>query len=240
MEADHRQTAARLEPRHRRVQPGFKIGQFAIDVDADGLEAARGRMDLVLATRHHRCNQLRQFGGTRERLGGAAGHDGARDAAALALIAVRPQHVGDFAVFRAVEPLRCTLARVRVHAHVQRAVLAEAETTLGHVQLRRRHAQVEQHAIQTGSGFVPVQQVGKAPAMDRHAAIRREVALGHGDGFGILVHDQQTAIGTELTQHATGMTATAERAIQIGTIFDHPQARKDLGVQHRQVARRRL
>jgi hypothetical protein len=49
VEADHRQAAAGLEPFHRRIEPGFEIGQLAVDVDADGLEAARGRVDLVLA-----------------------------------------------------------------------------------------------------------------------------------------------------------------------------------------------
>ncbi|KAG0746925.1 hypothetical protein G6F24_015632 [Rhizopus arrhizus] len=154
MEADDRQAATGLEPFHRRIEAGFQIGQLAVDVDADGLEAARGRVDLVLATRHHRGDQLGQFGGAGERLLLAAGHDGTRDAAALALFAVGPQHIGDLAVFDAVDPLRGTFAAVRVHAHVQRAVLAEAEATLGHVQLRRRHAQVEQHAVQA---------VGRAP-----------------------------------------------------------------------------
>ena len=43
-----------------------------------------------------------------------------------------------------VDELRRANARIRVHAHVQRAVIHEAEATLRVVKLWRRHAQVEQ------------------------------------------------------------------------------------------------
>ena len=125
-----------LEARQRGIETGFQIRQFAVDVDADALEAARGRMDL-LAARHHRGDHGGQVGGAGERLGGAAGDDGARDAAALLLLAVGPQHVGDLAFVGAGDPCRCALAGLGVHAHVQRAILAEAETALGDVELGR-------------------------------------------------------------------------------------------------------
>jgi hypothetical protein len=105
VEADHRQAATGLERSTAASSPA-SIGQLAVDVDADGLEAARGRVDLVLPTRHHRGDQLGQFGGAGERLLLAAGHDGAGDAAALALFAVGPQHISDLALFDAVDPLR--------------------------------------------------------------------------------------------------------------------------------------
>ena len=43
MEADHRQPPARLQARQGGVEPGFEVGQLAVDEDADRLEAARGR-----------------------------------------------------------------------------------------------------------------------------------------------------------------------------------------------------
>src|SRR5690606_40779813 len=109
-----------------RVQPGLEVGQLAVDVDADGLEAAGRRVAAVLAARNHAADQVGQLRGAGERLLGAGGDDRAGDAPALLLLAVGPQHVGDLALVGAGQPLRRALARVRVHAHVQRAVLAEA------------------------------------------------------------------------------------------------------------------
>src|SRR3546814_4045403 len=95
---DHGQAPARHERGERGVEAGFEVGQFTVDVDADRLERARGRVDFLLprlAARHHRGDQLGQLRGASDRLFGAARDDGAGDAAAPALLAVLPQLVGD-------------------------------------------------------------------------------------------------------------------------------------------------
>ena len=81
-------------------------------------------------------------------------------------------------------------------------------------------------------------EVGEAAAADRDARVAAELAFGHRDRLGILVHQQQPASGAEPLQHAARMTATPERAIQIGSIRLHPQPVHDLRKHHRKVAGR--
>ena len=135
----------------------------------------------------------------------------ARDPARHALLAVGPQHVGDLALVGARQPLRRALAAVRIHAHVERAVLAEAEAALGDVELRRGHAEVEQHAVEPVGGRIPVRELGEAAAADRDARVAAELAFGHGDRLGILVHQQQPASGPELFQHRRAHGRRARR-----------------------------
>ena len=216
MEADHRQPAFRCERAERGIQARLEVGQLAVDVDADGLERTRRRMDpapvgCARAARHHRRDQFRQLGGALDRPLRATRDDGAGDAPRLALLAVGVEHVGDLRLRCARQPLRRALAGVGIHAHVQRAVLAERETAFGDVELRRGHTEVEQHAIE--SGHAPVREVGEAAAADRHARIAPELAFGHGDRLGILVHQQQPASGAQSREHAARMAAAPERAV---------------------------
>src|SRR5690606_32275385 len=120
--------------------------------------------------------------------------------------------------------------------HVERPVLAEREAALGHVELRRGHAEVELHPVQAGRGRVPAGEVGEAAAEDRDARIAAELALGEGDGFGILVHQQQSPPRAQLAQHAARMAAAPERAIQVRSIRLHREAFHDLVEEHRKVA----
>ena len=50
-------------------------------------------------------------------------------------------------LFGGGEPLSSARARVRIHAHVQGAVGAKGKAALRVVELRRRDAEVEQHAV---------------------------------------------------------------------------------------------
>src|SRR5690606_24086123 len=177
-----------------------------------------------------------QLRGAHQRLLVAARTDRAGDATRLALLAVGPQHVGDLALLGLGQPLGGALAGIGVHPHVERAVAAEAEAALGHVELRRGHAQVEQYPVQPAGGGIPPGEVGEAAAEDRHARVRPELAFGDRNRFGILVHHQQPSSGAELVEHAPRMAAAAERAVEVGSIPTHPQAFQDLPVHHGKVA----
>ena len=82
-------------------------------------------------------------------------------------------------------------------------------------------------------------EVGEAAAADRHARVRAELAFGHGDRLGILVHQQQPASGAQLFQHAARMAAAPERAIQVAF---HPrctaQPSRTCAIHDREVAGR--
>jgi hypothetical protein len=62
------------------------------------------------------------------------------------LLAEARDHLANLVDARPSEPGRDRLAACRVHAHVERAVGAEAEAAARIVELRRGHAEVEEHA----------------------------------------------------------------------------------------------
>src|SRR2546426_6416389 len=63
--------------------------------------------------------------------------------------AIAAEHLPDFGLVRLLEPLERALAPRWVHAHVKRPVRPEAEAAPRVVELRRGHAQIEQHPIDT-------------------------------------------------------------------------------------------
>src|SRR5690606_36602562 len=65
---------------------------------------------------------------------------------------------------------------------------------------------------------------------------RAELAFGHGNRVGVLVHQQQPASGAELIEHAARMATAPERTVQIGATPAHPQAIEDLPIHHGKVA----
>ena len=95
--------------------------------------------------------------------------------AAEALLAVLPQHVGDLVFRGAGQPFGGALAAFRVHAHVERTVVAEAEAAFGDVELRRGHAQVEEHAVEPVGGVLPIGELGEAAS---------DGPVHHGEGVG--------------------------------------------------------
>ena len=66
------------------------------------------------------------------------------DAVREALVGIAANHVGQALHVVSVDDVVRTERLVGVHAHVERSVVAVGKATLGEVELRRRHAQVEQ------------------------------------------------------------------------------------------------
>ena len=193
-------------------------------------------MDLAVAAAKHRGDEVGQLAGALQGLVVAAGDDGAGDLAAELFFAVLPQHVGDLALVGARQPVGRAFARLRVHAHVQRSVLAETETALGDVELRGRHTQVEKHAVEAGRGFIPLGHAGEGTAAGGDPPVRAEKRVRGGDRFRILVHHQQPSIRPQPVEHAARMAPSPERAIQIPAIPAYLQAIHDLRPHHREMA----
>ena len=76
----------------------------------------------------------------------------ARNPSGESLLPQRADHVADLVGSGASEPVGCAFTVRRIHAHVERTVVLEAETTRAVVELRRRHAEVEQNPA-TGTSF---------------------------------------------------------------------------------------
>src|SRR5690606_30557598 len=113
---------------------------------------------------------------------------------------------------------------------------AEAEAATGLVQLRRGHAQVQQHAVQPAGGRVPLPYLREAAVEDRHPRVAAEVAARDPDGLRVLVHDQQPPVRAQLLQHPAGVAAAAEGAVQVAARRPHRQSVEDLAVQDGEVA----
>src|SRR5262249_16335941 len=105
-------------------------------------------MLAALAAADRLRDQLGQLAGARNRLRAAARDDRARDAPAQAFLAELPERVGYFGFAGASKEPGSAFAAGRIHAHVERRIGLEAEPARRIVELRRRHAEVEQHAVQ--------------------------------------------------------------------------------------------
>ena len=89
-----------------------------------------------LAHRHRRADQVRKLQCARQRLLRAAAFDGRGDAPRESLLPERSDHVAHFLERSPGQPGTDGLAALRIHAHVERAVLLEAETARRIVELR--------------------------------------------------------------------------------------------------------
>ena len=91
MEGHDGKDATRLQHGLGRGKSVLDLAKFPVDIDAQRLEAAGGRIDLaVAACRHRRMDDGRQFAGGRDRVSLAGAHDGAGNAARGALFTIFP------------------------------------------------------------------------------------------------------------------------------------------------------
>lgn len=148
METDHRQAPARGQQGGDLLKTPAQGFQFVVDPDADGLEAARGRVLVALLEGHRLIDQFRQLAGALQRCLLARLHDAPGDASGETFLAVFLEHPGDLVLVGTGQPGGSGLAGLRVHAHVQGAVAHEAEAALRGVQLGRRDAEVQQDPVQ--------------------------------------------------------------------------------------------
>ena len=147
MEGDHDQPAAGLEDALGGGEPGRKLGQFLVDEDTQRLERPRRRMDAVGPRVDHGADDVGERAGGRDRRLGAGRDDGAcatrrakRSSPSVAMIA------GEIALGGVRDHIGGARS-VAAHAHVERTVEPERKAALGLVELHRRHADVEHHAV---------------------------------------------------------------------------------------------
>ena len=88
-----------------------------------------------------------------------------RKPARIALIAVFPKNFRQRFGFFAVHQIRRRHRLPVVHPHIERTVLHKTEAAFGDIQLRRTHAQIQQHAVTTLFRN-PVRQFRKISAPD--------------------------------------------------------------------------
>ena len=159
MKTDDHQPPARGQAGHRLRQRAPHLAEFVVHGDADGLESAGGRVFArgrfgfagagparLARARRGGGDQPRQLHGVGNRAVRQSAFNRAGDGAGKTLLAERAQRRRQLALIDPRQPLGRGRAGGGVHAHVQRPGGGETETARGRVQLRRRHAEVKQHA----------------------------------------------------------------------------------------------
>ena len=147
MEADHRQAAARLQQVERALQNLFELFKLGIDENPKSLKGTRGGVLVRLAGLDRTSHDGGQLASGSH--GSAAFADSNKrlcNRHSKPFFPVVTNHLCNVTLVGASEKVGRGLAAGGVHAHVQRAVETEAEAALGRVDLRRRHAQVQQQA----------------------------------------------------------------------------------------------
>ena len=121
-------------------------------MDAQPLKCAGGGVDAVLGAADNRADDIGELAGGLDTGFSAGADDGAGNGAGASLLAVLVDHVGEVAFVHGVDHVRRRRAARGVHAHIQRAVLAEGEAALRLVDLRGGYAQIQHdhvHRCQT-------------------------------------------------------------------------------------------
>ena len=180
MEGDDGEPAAWLQHALGGEQCAGELAELVIDEDAQRLEDAGGRMDLVLrVAADMRLDRIGKVERALERALLAPPLDHPRDAAGMPLLAEEAEDAREIAWLEAVDHVGSRRAGLG-HAHVERAVGAEGEAAIGLVELHRRDADVEHDAVDLCLGeFVEPARTVHAPACSRpeNAVARSAPAL---------------------------------------------------------------
>src|SRR5690606_36586064 len=122
------------------------------------------------------------------------------------------------------EPLGGRLAAGRIHAHVERPFAREGKTALGVVELRRRYAEIEQHAAELGAGEPGTHdrlEVLEPRMHDREARIGAESSTPRSYRFRILVQREQTPLSAKPCENFSAVPSAAERGVDVRAVRRH-------------------
>ena len=126
------------------------------------------------------------------------------------------KHLAKLQLAHLVEPFAGRLARVGVHAHVERTVKLVGKSALGHVKLVAAHPQVGQnpvdlrHAVQLQKAFEVLEVVRN----QRKTRIVQRVRLG----VGVLIERDQPAVRPELLEDGLAVPASAKGGVEVGPV----------------------
>ncbi len=193
--------------------------QLPVYMYSQCLKTACGRVLARLAAANGRLDQIGQLQGAGNRLLLALFADTPGNPTRLALIAIAIQHIGNILLVGPGQPLRNTFTLSWVHAHIQRPITQKAEATTGIVQLRRRHTQIQQQAINGATHLVyHIRQAVKAAGHDLETAIFRCQLLTRGNGLGITIDTGKAPLCVQLFQQCTAVATSPKGAIHIKAI----------------------
>ena len=153
MKADDGKHSSGLESRKCGRQGTLERAKFVVYCNPNALKGAGGRMNArseTISRRYGIGNQLRECRGASQRAGAACGEDGAHHSSCMSLLSISANGTVEHLLGSGLEPERGRHTVTRIHAHIGRSISPERKSTFGFVELKRRHAQIEENAIQTG------------------------------------------------------------------------------------------
>jgi hypothetical protein len=143
MKADDGQSTARLQcidSLFETLLNGFK---FTIDIYAYRLKGFRRRVLAAGLAPDDSLDEPGKLTGCSDRLLLTATTYLARYPGCCPFFSIPIQHCSYRFFRRIVQPVRCALSFVRVHAHIERTIQPKTETPALVVELRRRHTEIE-------------------------------------------------------------------------------------------------
>ena len=149
MEGDDGQSSAGIEAADRSLHHAADGAELIVHGDADGLKASLCGV-LLFAQRlrgHGRANNVDQL---QRRFDGrflTRPADGCRDLRCIALLAVIIENAAQLALRPGVDDRPRRERVVLIHTHIERGVRHVGKAARSIVELRRRNAEVEQHAV---------------------------------------------------------------------------------------------
>ena len=202
---------------NRLVQRIREDIELRVDLDPNRLERPLCGMPARSTSGggNRRCHDLGEFGRRPDRAGR---HDRIGDATGKALIAVNLDHACELVAVVAIDDVVRRPLLVVVHPHVDRALVAIREPALGAVELRRRHAEVEQGATDLGHAMLGqrlVQFVEPATARADTVGELGQSGKRCSDRIGVLVDAENVDVSAS-AQQCMAVTAAAERRVDDG------------------------
>ena len=159
---------------------------------------------------------------------------------AKALLAQGAQDDRDVALAGARQPLRRSLSRLIVHAHVERPVLHETEAAPGLIELRRRDPEVHQHAVQPPFKSRRTDQLlepAERPLHQRETWFPDEPHAAGPDRVRVPVDRDDAPPGAERAQNRCRVPAPPERRVAVPTVGPHREPGQHFVRKYRRVFR---
>ena len=232
MEGHHGKAAALGEQPLAGEQPLDQLPELVVDGDPQCLEAARRGVGVAGLPADALFDELCELGSRCDRLRGAGGNDRVGDAPRLALLAVGKKQIREFAFLKAVDEIGGAFALAR-HAHVERSLAHEGKTAIGLIELHRRNADIEHHAVdRPGRQLI---EFCKSPGYEAEPT-RKFGGKSIGEWFdvGVAVDADDGCPGFEQRPR---IAARPEGPVDDPRALERGESRKHLGQQHRHMRR---
>ena len=236
MEGDDGQPPAGPEHPLGGVQRPRQFAELVVDGDAERLEDAGRRMQAARLGADQPGDEIGQLRGGLDAALAAFFDDGAGNGPGPPLLAVMKEDVGQLRLAGFVEEVGGARP-VPLHAHVERPVAAEREAALGLVKLHRRHADVENDAVDTLEAGLRGDRVERAEAArhENEPALRRRRERSAGrHGIGIAIYGDH-AVGGMGVEKGRRIAAGAEGAVDEDAAARNLQRLADFRQEHGHV-----